>query len=542
MQQASWKVLDTEESREAKLGCGMDAKTSLPRKLGVKKRAGGHPIAWADVKIQLGSVERLRLISSFPEISFYGTHSVRIRPEAGVFRIYCKYPLSRVRGQHGLRIENDVLNMTKETRNLLLIVLALALTTTDARIKTVHLIFANHLDIGYHINIPGVVGNDANVLSQYMTEFMGKAATIANDLRKLGGPERYRYLTHSFLVSFLDCPTHIGIKCPSPEEISIFEDAVKRGDIVWHALPHNFQAEFMDSELLDYAVRLGHELDQRFSLPLKKVMSQRDVPGLTRAAIPILAYSGVTAISVGVNSGSAPPAVPKYTPFIWKDKRTRTSLIAFWHPGGYSDVPVDSAEHCIRARHFDHVLCGAWRGDNEGPHSVEEVLDIYNRTREAFRDAQVDVSTLDAFVTELEKDLPNLDLPVVTDEIGDTWIYGVASDPARTAEFRALLRLRRASGDRYDDAAFNKFSRLLLKIPEHTWGVDTKDYPGDYTRWSNIELQQALSTNDPKFMAAIDSWVRQRAYGTWALEELPENDLGRNVLAEMQQSYGMLHQ
>ena len=409
-------------------------------------------------------------------------------------------------------------------------------TANSKRIRRVHLIFSNHLDIGFHSNLPDTPGNDAVVLSRYFRDYFPAAIKTAADLQERGGPERYTYLTHSFLVSlYLDCPKQLGIYCPSPDEITAFEDAVNRGDIVWHALPHNFQAEFMDSDLLQYATTFTHELDQRFNLPLKKVMSQRDVPGLTRAAIPILAYSGVTAISVGVNSGSAPPAVPKYTPFIWKDKRTRTSLIAFWHPGGYSDVPVDSAEHCIRARHFDHVLCGAWRGDNEGPHSVEEVLDIYNRTREAFRDAQVDVSTLDAFVTELEKDLPNLDLPVVTDEIGDTWIYGVASDPARTAEFRALLRLRRASGDRYDDAAFNKFSRLLLKIPEHTWGVDTKDYPGDYTRWSNIELQQALSTNDPKFMAAIDSWVRQRAYGTWALEELPENDLGRNVLAEMQQ-------
>ena len=465
MQQASWKVLDTEESREAKLGCGMDAKTSLPRKLGVKKRAGGHPIAWADVKIQLGSVERLRLISSFPEISFYGTHSVRIRPEAGVFRIYCKYPLSRVRGQHGLRIENDVLNMTKETRNLLLIVLALALTTTDARIKTVHLIFANHLDIGYHINIPGVVGNDANVLSQYMTEFMGKAATIANDLRKLGGPERYRYLTHSFLVSFLDCPTHIGIKCPSPEEISIFEDAVKRGDIVWHALPHNFQAEFMDSELLDYAVRLGHELDQRFSLPLKKVMSQRDVPGLTRAAIPILVNAGVKALSVGVNSGSAPPGVPKNTPFIWRDERSNASLIAFWHPGGYSGLPVDSPQECVTVAGFEHVLCAAWQyWDNSGPHSVEQVLDIYSKVRQGFPDAAIVASTLDDFITELEAVLPKLDLPVVTQEIGDTWIYGIGSDPGKVSEYRSLLRFRRASQDRWDDAAFKRFSRLLLKV------------------------------------------------------------------------------
>lgn len=61
---------------------------------------------------------------------------------------------------------------------------------------------------------------------------------------------------------------------------------------------------------------------------------QRDVPGLTRAVIPILVSKGIKAISVGVNAGSAPPGVPKYTPFIWRDEPSGTQILAFWHPGG----------------------------------------------------------------------------------------------------------------------------------------------------------------------------------------------------------------
>jgi hypothetical protein len=37
-------------------------------------------------------------------------------------------------------------------------------------------------------------------------------------------------------------------------------------------------------------------------------MSQRDVPGLTRAVVPILASLGVQGITVGVNDGSSSPA------------------------------------------------------------------------------------------------------------------------------------------------------------------------------------------------------------------------------------------
>ncbi len=52
----------------------------------------------------------------------------------------------------------------------------------------------------------------------------------------------------------------------------------------------------------------------------------------------------------------------------------------------------------------------------------------------------------------------------VTGEIGDTWIHGVGSDPGRLAEFRTLLRLRRENVDLADGLAFQKFSRLLLKV------------------------------------------------------------------------------
>jgi len=45
-------------------------------------------------------------------------------------------------------------------------------------------------------------------------------------------------------------------------------------------------------------------MDRLYGLPPKATLSQRDVPGLTAAAIPLLLSANVTAISVGVNSGS----------------------------------------------------------------------------------------------------------------------------------------------------------------------------------------------------------------------------------------------
>ena len=45
-----------------------------------------------------------------------------------------------------------------------------------------------------------------------------------------------------------------------------------------------------------------------------------------------------------------------------------------------------------------------------------------------------------------------------------SWIHGTASDAAKTAEFRAILRMRRHLGDHVGDAEFKNFTRLLLKV------------------------------------------------------------------------------
>lgn len=108
----------------------------------------------------------------------------------------------------------------------------------------------------------------------------------------------------SWLVSlYLDCPPDLGIDCPDddakkvPDILMIapfmsevecvpesfgnnrgiaqaFIDAVQRGDIWWHAMPHNAELEFMDRSMLQANIQLTHELDRSFGLPPKVTMSQ----------------------------------------------------------------------------------------------------------------------------------------------------------------------------------------------------------------------------------------------------------------------------
>lgn len=64
-------------------------------------------------------------------------------------------------------------------------------------------------------------------------------------------------------------------------------------------------------------------------------------------------------------------------------------------------------------------------------------------------------------------------LPVVEDEIGDTWTHGIQSDPWKTAVNRVAQRQRaqclKSGQCSLNSIALYNFSRLLLKNGEHTW-------------------------------------------------------------------------
>jgi len=65
-------------------------------------------------------------------------------------------------------------------------------------------------------------------------------------------------------------------------------------------------------------------------------------------------------------------------------------------------------------------------------------------------------------------------LPVVTAEVGDTWIYGVPSDPLKMAQNREIQRAWIECMDAgrtecaYDNPAIQNMTRFLMKAPEHT--------------------------------------------------------------------------
>ena len=139
---------------------------------------------------------------------------------------------------------------------------------------------------------------------------------------------------------------------------------------------------------------------------------------------------------------------------------------------------------------------------------------------------------MDAFAERLR---PIRDsLPVVTKEIGDTWIYGVASDPQKEAQYRALLRLRRAwLGSGASATELEGFSGKLLLVPEHTNGLDVKTHLERLDPLQPARLRGRARQANFRRMEA--SWQEQRDYVGAAVSALPERwrSEATDVLAQL---------
>lgn len=178
-----------------------------------------------------------------------------------------------------------------------------------SNVSVVHVINSCHLDIGFADSSQGII-------NRYFDHHIPTAITLGRQFRNAPEADRFTdklgFMFQSWVVSFyLECPPGLGLHCPTPSQKADFVDAIKSGDITWHAFPHNAQLEIMEPALIEAGLALTWTLDQKFGLPRKATLSQRDVPGITRAVIPLLANAGVTAISIGANDGSTPPDLPK---------------------------------------------------------------------------------------------------------------------------------------------------------------------------------------------------------------------------------------
>lgn len=372
--------------------------------------------------------------------------------------------------------------------------------------KVIHLVFKTHLDIGF-------TDHAEKVRAQYHQRFIPQAIETGEHFYR-DNPEAPQFIwtTGAWLIW-----DHLNSQ--GPAAVRRLDQAIGRGLIRWHALPFTTHSELMSPALFRAGLSYAAELDRRFG---KTTIAGKmtDVPGHTRGIVPLLAEAGVKFLHIGVNTASPPPDVPEV--FRWRGNAGEEVVVMYQKSYGATHFPGG----------FSEGLSFAHTNDNMGPQSVPQTADVYREMARHYPDAEVRAATLEGYGALLWA--RREEFPVVDLELGDSWIHGSASDPAKTARFLALQRVY----DRFAAEGLTPerqaFGRGLTMVAEHTCGVDIKSYLRDEAAWDREDFEAARKT-DCRFAYTEASWTEQRGYLEAAVAQLAGADRGaaEAALAEL---------
>lgn len=376
------------------------------------------------------------------------------------------------------------------------------------KIEKVYVAFKTHLDVGF-TDLSSVV------TERYVHDFIPKAIEVSERLRADGSGDRYVWTTGSWLIWKY-------LRTASPEAVKQLEEAIGRGDIVWNSVPYTVESETMTRELFETCLLLSKRLDKKYN---KQTIAAKmtDVPGHTRSIIDPMYDAGIRLLHVGINSACPLPSVPTFCR--WRSPSGNDLLLVYQKDYGEDEVlPVGKT-----------VVSINFTGDNHGPHSYERVKKIYADLRKRYPQAQLVGASFNDVARELL--LIKKDLPVVTSEIGDTWIFGYGGAPIRMAKFRAVSRLysqwlNEGKIKKDSDVALD-FAAELGLIAEHTQGVDVKTH---LRQWDKYDMDKFLKgRSEGVFSMAEASWKEIDNYIDSAIAFLPASlqKEAREVVAEV---------
>ncbi|MGN0487331.1 MAG: DUF5054 domain-containing protein [Acutalibacteraceae bacterium] len=382
--------------------------------------------------------------------------------------------------------------------------------------KKIFVVSKTHLDLGF-------TDYAETIRRKYIDEYIPSAVALAEKVNTQNS-KSFIWTTGSWIIKEALRDSTEGNK-------KKLLQALKDGNIVPHAMPFTTHSEIFDEDTFDFGLTIVDEIDK---IRGRKTVAAKmtDVPGHTKAIIPLLAKHGIKLLHIGVNGASALPEVPEC--FLWKCNDNEIVVIYSGDYGG-----AFQCEYVDEILYFDHTL------DNSGAPSPDKVTDKLRKIRSEFPDYDVSAGTLDDFAEIIwaVKD----QLPVLEGEIGDSWIHGSASDPYKSAALRTLMQFKRqwlkdGSLIRMSEE-YRGFTDALLCIGEHTCGMDSKTHFADYENYIKSDFQKARKKDkvrirhplrDPKGMIfklapagrkhsyriIEKSWQEQRDYIDKALNSL----------------------
>lgn len=363
-------------------------------------------------------------------------------------------------------------------------------------IKKIILVFKSHFDIGFTDLAENVIRNyGSGMLSRVIetcraTEHMGALKYVWT---MPAWPLRY-ILSH--------CDSDLR-----PE----LERLIRNGQIVWHALPFTTHTDCCAPEEYTAALQYSRELSERFQKPYPIAGKMTDVPGHGLMLPELLSQAGIRFLHLGCNEFATPPDVPRL--FFWKSPQGGR-VLTMYSKGGYGTSLLPPKDWP-----FPVWMALMHTNDNSGPQTADIITDLVRKAKLTCPEAEILCGTMDDFCLELERcDLS--DIPVITDDLADTWIHGVGSYPKEVSALRQNRRRARELHRYYaeqilkDSASIPEWERKwdqyyeqTALFEEHTWGADVKTWLGPDRVYEKEDFLKARLMPSYQFMER--SWKEQ---------------------------------
>jgi alpha-mannosidase len=330
------------------------------------------------------------------------------------------------------------------------------------------LVMKSHFDIGY-----SALARD--VEHEYRTTMIDRALKTMEENAQLAGPGE------QFVWTIPGWPMETMLwDGQNPARKQRIEAALKRGNLVLHALPYTIETGSADVETLARGFIYSSRIARRYGLPLPHDAKMTDVPGHDWIIPTLLHHAGVKFFHLGANPTNIQLKKPRL--FWWEGPDGSRVLTMF--SSGYDSGLLPPAD-------WPHQtwLALVMSGDNEGPPSAASVRGWINSIKTRFPKARITVGRMEDFAEALLSEKP--ELPIVRGNVSDSWIHGLASSPnamktlanvrPKLFALESLRTLNLGWGLQFrhlaEDIATGYDSSL--RWSEHTWGLANQHFvPG----------------------------------------------------------------
>ncbi len=388
---------------------------------------------------------------------------------------------------------------------------SLLVSAQNNKLEEIILVYKSHFDIGYtHLA--------SETIQNYRTTTVEEALDVVDKNKNLPLDQQFVWTIPGWpMKKILE-----DWEGQTPQRSERVMDAFSAGRIAVHALPFTMQIGLMEPEGMVRSLVYASELARQAGKPLPTGAKMTDVPSYSKFTPTLLKNAGVNFLHLGCNPGSMPPEVPFL--FLWEGPDGSRLLTMYSAKYGNELFPPDNWK-------YKTWIAMMMRSDNKPPPSPEEVREHIQSIKKKLPGVKVRIGTIGDFGDRMaNEDLT--DLPVIREDMPDSWIHGPMSNPdgiilARNAlpnlfaaeELHALLG---SWGVESEDAAgtiAEGYENGMLYY-EHTWGgalwwgckfSPAQNNIGQVSDWFYGEKWKAeLKTN--RYDRFLDSWDEHSSY------------------------------